>query len=101
MTSPESIAAALGVMLRRVHFAGPDDLPDLARAAGRELGAEDTVIYLVDYDQIVLVRLSAGEPVRRVLPVEGTVAGRLQRDRPDVGQRSRAADRVGPTTRRH
>ncbi len=76
MTSPEAIAAALGVLLHRVHFAGPDDLPDMARAAGEELGAEDTVLYLVDYDQTVMVPLSAEKVDRRVLQVEGTVAGR-------------------------
>lgn len=77
MTRPDAVAAALGAMLHRVHFAGPDELPDLARAAGHELGAEDTVMYLVDYDQVVLVPLQRDVLDRRALQVEGTVAGRV------------------------
>jgi hypothetical protein len=76
VSSADAIAAALGVMLERVHFAGPDDLPGLAKAAGRELGADDTVIYLVDYDQVSLIPLGSHESDARVVPVEGTVAGR-------------------------
>lgn len=74
MSRPDATSAALGAVLRRIHFAGPDDLPALARAAGRELGAEDTVVYLVDYDQVSLMPLANAD--ERVLPVEGTVAGR-------------------------
>jgi stage II sporulation SpoE-like protein len=76
MTSRETLAAALGAMLHGVHFAGPDDLPELARAAGRELGADDTLIYLADYDQLALVPLAPSGVEARVLHVEGTVAGR-------------------------
>jgi hypothetical protein len=63
-------------MLARVHFAGPDDLPELARSAGRDIGAEDTVIYLVDYDQVALIPLAAQSASERVMQVEGTMAGR-------------------------
>ena len=71
--------AALRVLLRTTHLAGPDDLPALVQAAGAELGAVRAVLYLVDYDQVQLVPLvEAGpggehpEPV----PIEGTLAGR-------------------------
>jgi hypothetical protein len=76
LSSADATGAALTAMLDRVHLAGPDDLPELARAAGRELGADDTTIYLVDYDQVVLVPLASNTPTERVVQVEGTVAGR-------------------------
>jgi serine phosphatase RsbU (regulator of sigma subunit) len=72
--------AALGAVLRRVHLASPDDLPQLARLAGRELGADDTVLYLVDYDQVALIPLNAEESGERSLQIEGTIAGRAFSD---------------------
>jgi len=80
VSSPDAIAAALGAMLQRVHFAGPDDLPALAQTAGAELGADDTVIYLVDYDQVALIALRSDDTRAPVIPVEGTVAGRAFSD---------------------
>ena len=70
-------AAALRSLIRASHYAGPDDLPRLAQEAGRHLGADRTVIYRVDYDQVLLVPLvdgpnRAGDPVQ----IEGTLAGR-------------------------
>ena len=70
--------AALRVLLRTTHLAGPDDLPALVRAAGAELGALRAVLYLVDYDQgqlMPFVEATAGE-LPQPLPIEGTLAGR-------------------------
>ena len=71
--------AALRLLLRTTHLAGPDDLPALVQAAGAELGALRAVLYLVDYDQVQLMPLvdaatdgDSPEP----LPIEGTLAGR-------------------------
>ena len=52
--------AALRVLLRSSHLAGPDDLPALVHLAGAELGAGRAVLYLVDYDQVLLLPLQAG-----------------------------------------
>ncbi len=75
--------AALRVLLRTTHHAGPDDLPALVSAAGDALGAEGAVLYLVDYDQVQLVPLAASDPeghVPQAVPVEGTLAGRTFSD---------------------
>jgi phosphoserine phosphatase RsbU/P len=65
------------MLLAASHLARPDDLPALTARAGRVLGAEESVLYVVDYDQILLVPLTGGEAVaREPLGVEGTLAGR-------------------------
>jgi hypothetical protein len=76
----EAGAAALRLLVRGVHFARPDDLPELAMRAGRELGAHDTFLYLVDYDQVVLVRMTATGPGEQIFAIEGTLAGRAFSD---------------------
>ena len=88
--------AALRVLLRTTHLAGPDDLPALVDAAAHELGVERGVLYVVDYDQVQLVPLGpAAGPgsAPHVLPVEGTLAGRAFSD---VTQHATSAD--GPRT---
>ncbi len=91
--------AALRLLLRSSHLAGPDDLPALVAAAGAELGAGPAVLYLVDYDQVLLGPLLTAEPaagsidlsagldsgVNYVgadgpLVVNGTLAGRVYSD---------------------
>jgi serine phosphatase RsbU (regulator of sigma subunit) len=71
--------AALRVLLRTTHLAGPDDLPALVQAAGAELGAVRAVLYVVDYDQVQLMPLVdavTGGDLPQPLPIEGTLAGR-------------------------
>ncbi|HXR41035.1 MAG TPA: PP2C family protein-serine/threonine phosphatase [Acidothermaceae bacterium] len=80
MDFAEAGAAALRSLVQAVHFARADDLPELAMRAGRELGARDTFIYLTDYDQVVLVRMTASGPAEQVVAVEGTLAGRAFSD---------------------
>ncbi|HEU0100850.1 MAG TPA: PP2C family protein-serine/threonine phosphatase [Mycobacteriales bacterium] len=63
--------AALRVLLRSSHLAGPDDLPALVLLAGAELGATRAVLYLVDYDQVLLVPLRTGQAPGAVLAAEG------------------------------
>ena len=82
-TGDDGGLAALRVLLRATHLAGPDDLPALVQAAGNALGAERAVLYLVDYDQVQLVPLvapgTAGDAPQAVA-VEGTLAGRAFSD---------------------
>ena len=82
-TGDDGGLAALRVLLRSTHLAGPDDLPALVTAAGDALGVERAVLYLVDYDQVLLVPLVAPQAagdVPQAVPVEGTLAGRAFSD---------------------
>ena len=75
--SADAGAAALRSILREAHVVGPDDLPALATEAGRLLGAEQTVIHLIDYDQTLLIPWTGpGAAAGPVLSVDGTVPGR-------------------------
>lgn len=72
---------ALRALLRASHLASADDLPALVDAAAEELGAVGGVLYVIDYDQALLVPLlgsagTAAEPI----PVDGTLAGRTFSD---------------------
>jgi serine phosphatase RsbU (regulator of sigma subunit) len=87
--------AALRVLLRTTHLAGPDDLPALVQAAGAELGAVRAVLYLVDYDQVLLMpvvdRVPGGD-LPQPVSIEGTLAGRSFSD---VSQHATASE-AGP-----
>jgi hypothetical protein len=90
------VLAALRVLLSSARLAGPDDLPDLVAVACRELGAGPVVLYLVDYDQALLVPLLNAEPAGGQarttaedaaveiadgpLVIDGTLAGRAYSD---------------------
>jgi serine phosphatase RsbU (regulator of sigma subunit) len=76
----EPIIDPLGFVLQRGHLVREDDLPELFRSAAALLGACDVVLYLVDISQTRLVSLAAAARDRRVLNVEGTLAGRAFRD---------------------
>jgi serine phosphatase RsbU (regulator of sigma subunit) len=73
----EDGCAALRYLIRQSKHARPDDLPALVAAAGTLLGAQESVLYLVDYDQVVLVPLLEAVPAHReTVRVDGTLAGR-------------------------
>ena len=72
-----SEVSALRSMLRASHLARPDDMPALTRDSARLLGLADGTIYVIDYDQTVLVPLGTD---RSPLAVEGTLAGRAYSD---------------------
>ena len=58
----------------------PDELAATVARHARLLGARETVIYLVDYEQVTLLPLPGdGVPERQSLLVEGTLAGRAFR----------------------
>ena len=77
---------ALRLLLRTSHLMAPDDLPALVSEASRRVGADRGVLFLVDYDQVVLVPLtqtdasSPGQSVAEPIAIEGTLAGRVYSD---------------------
>lgn len=74
----EQCLEALQILVRSSTNAGPDDIPRLMNDAGSVLGARRVRLYLVDYDQIVLVPLSAvGETKASLINVDGTLPGRV------------------------
>jgi serine phosphatase RsbU (regulator of sigma subunit) len=78
----QRVLEALRSMLRASHVVSPDDLPQLISTAGGHLGAERAVLYLVDYEQVVLVPLQSAatpEPAAAV-GIDGTLAGRCFTD---------------------
>lgn len=75
-----SYAAALDVMLRRSHLMPPDQMGQLATLGARKLGASSAVIWLVDYEQAVLVPvLGPDAGAREHQSVDGSLAGRAFR----------------------
>ena len=74
-------AAALDEVLRGSHLMAPDQMGTIAAAGAAHLGATTTVLWLVDYDQALLVPvLPLGEEPREPLTVDGSVAGRAFRN---------------------
>jgi serine phosphatase RsbU (regulator of sigma subunit) len=68
---------ALGALLEESHRLPPDQLAPVVAAAARRLGAgAEALIYIVDFDQKLLIPLGGDDDV---LDIEGTVAGRAYR----------------------
>jgi uncharacterized protein YciU (UPF0263 family) len=67
--------ALLGHLLDASHDLAPDELAAAVARAGQALDAEDVVIYVVDYEQTVLVPL-ADSTNRTLLEIDATLAGR-------------------------
>nr|MDT0665192.1 hypothetical protein [Micromonospora sp. DSM 115978] len=55
----DGILAALRLVLSATHTARADDVPGVVAAAGRYLGAAEALFYVIDYDQVLLVPLTA------------------------------------------
>jgi hypothetical protein len=67
------IRELLEEVLRRTHLSAPSDVADVvSEQAELSLGAREVAIYLLDYEQLLLLPLPKGEP----LSVADTVAGR-------------------------
>lgn len=83
MTAPDDGHRMLGGLLDASHTCSLDDLPRLVHQHASAAGLEDTVIYLVDRRQEVMLPLpddhAGGENVRDALPVDATLAGRAFR----------------------
>ena len=75
----QSTLDALTALIEAAHLATPDQLPNLAAAAGRRLGV-GIVVHLVDYDQRELVPWPpTGMPPRPPLSISATLPGRAFR----------------------
>ncbi len=75
-----AMSKVLQSLLRASHLMAPADLAAVVAAHARMLGAEETVLYLADYEQATLLPLpGAGVPEPQELPIEGTMAGRAFR----------------------
>ncbi len=77
----KELSASAGMMLmevlRRTHLSAPHDLSSVVAEEARAIGITDVVMYLVDYEQTVLVPVPrSGTGSREVLSVAGTMAGR-------------------------
>ncbi len=87
-TIAERTLTALQLLLRSSHLAGPDDLAALVAGAGEHLGADLAALYLADYEQISLVRVTSGPALLESdnawrdnrLDIESTLAGRCFTD---------------------
>jgi serine phosphatase RsbU (regulator of sigma subunit) len=67
-------------LLNASHLLAPDDLAAAAADHAQQFGARETVLYLVDYEQVMLLPVrGGGVPARQELPIEGTLAGRAFR----------------------
>ena len=72
---PDPGLELLGQILDASHHLAPDELVAAVARAGKALDVEDVAIYLVDYEQTVLVPLPDG-PDRTPLAIDATLAGR-------------------------
>ena len=81
MTPAPDVGSALSCIVRGVHLAPVEALPDLAASASRHILASTAVMYVVDLGQTTLVPLDSGrQSGRKPLRVEGTLAGRAYRN---------------------
>ncbi|SDC55382.1 Serine phosphatase RsbU, regulator of sigma subunit [Geodermatophilus telluris] len=70
----------LRALIRASHHLPADGVGEAVAAQARRLGVRDAVVWLADYAQHELVPVPGlGVPARRVLVVDGTVAGRCFR----------------------
>ena len=70
----EAIEGALADLLEASHHLPPDEVPAAAAAAAQRIGATDTVIFLVDPEERVLVPLARDDV--DLVEIDGTMAGR-------------------------
>ncbi len=67
-------------LLQAAHMAVPDDVPALIVEHAEALGVDDAALYLVDYEQRVLVPVPNRDgPVRDEVVIDTTLAGRCYR----------------------
>src|SRR3954471_21350877 len=68
------VSDPLRALLTSSHLLAPQQLVDTVAAHARDLGAREPVLYLGDYQQLILLPLpGAGVPQRQQLPIEGTL----------------------------
>jgi hypothetical protein len=75
--SNAAVADMLEELLRRTHLGGPSELPAVVAEPARRIGARSVVLYLIDYEQRMLVPVVGPQDQDAApLSVAGTVAGR-------------------------
>jgi hypothetical protein len=71
------VSDMLNELLRRTHLGGPSELPAVVAESARRIGARSVVLYLIDYEQRLLVPVAGPQDQEPApLSVTGTVAGR-------------------------
>jgi serine phosphatase RsbU (regulator of sigma subunit) len=63
-------------LLEKSHLMAPDEVADIVRAMAEREGLHDVELYVVDYEQLTLVRLPTRELDSVALQIDSTVAGR-------------------------
>ena len=77
----DRLAKAVRYLMQRGHAAAPDTLPEIIDESARLLGAESALLYVIDYEQVLLVPLvPVGWDTHEPVAVEGTLAGRAFTD---------------------
>ena len=80
MTVGDAGAQQLVDLVHRSHLLIPDDVTSLLVARARGLGAEDAALYLIDYEQRVLIPVPDPDgPEREEVAIDTTLAGRCYR----------------------
>ena len=74
--SSAAVTDMLNELLRRTHLGGPSELPAVVAEPARRIGARSVVLYLIDYEQRLLVPVALARSDGAPLSVAGTVAGR-------------------------
>jgi hypothetical protein len=75
--STAAVSDMLNELLRRTHLGGPSELPAMVAESARLIGARNVVLYLIDYEQRLLVPLTGPrDQPGAALSVAGTIAGR-------------------------
>lgn len=76
--SSSPVEQVFGVLLEQAHTVAPRALGALVAQQAAVLGATDVVIYLQDYEQVLLIPLGApGSEHLRPEPIDSSVAGRV------------------------
>jgi Stage II sporulation protein E (SpoIIE) len=72
-----AVADMFNELLRRTHLGGPSEMAAVIAEPARRIGARDVVLYLIDYEQRLLVPVAGAQDQDGApLSVAGTVAGR-------------------------
>jgi serine phosphatase RsbU (regulator of sigma subunit) len=80
MTVEDSVAHQIIDLLTASHLVVPDDVPALIVKHAKRVGAADTALYLVDYEQRSLMPVPYPEgPARDSVLIDTTLAGRCYR----------------------
>jgi hypothetical protein len=77
MNDSATVSDMLNELLRRTYLGAPSELADVIAEPARHVGAQDVVLYLIDYEQRTLVPVPRSQSEDLApLSVTGTIAGR-------------------------